>query len=59
MLSVGVLRAGYALQFLRVVVGGVDAVSLPNDPWPFLGLHYVQVGRNCHGQLKSCHRHRT
>lgn len=34
---------GYLPRLLRVILNGVDAVFSPEDPLPFLGLHYLQI----------------
>jgi hypothetical protein len=33
----------YAATFLTVISAGVDGVFTAADPWPFVGLHYLQV----------------
>eukprot|EP00878_Enallax_costatus_P031410 GHUV01034351.1.p1 GENE.GHUV01034351.1~~GHUV01034351.1.p1 ORF type:complete len:435 (+),score=89.55 GHUV01034351.1:118-1305(+) len=37
------MNPGYLPQLIRVVSSGVDAVYRPDDPLPFLGLHYLQI----------------
>jgi hypothetical protein len=44
----------YALPVLSVVAEGVDGVFAAADPWPFIGLHYLQVGCQSIVSINQC-----
>jgi hypothetical protein len=42
------------VPFLTVVSDGIDGVFTTADPWPFIGLHYLQVRWQMHGRQMCC-----